>query len=321
MDISTDNRSRILEAADRLFEEADRERFPTVDQVRRAARVDMNAASMVMKEWRRQQTAAPTTVGVEIPVAVHEAFHGALLVAWQKAQDTANESLHAAQQAWETERSEAEELRREMADAYEDQAKISDNLQKELDDARSEGATAESQKQTLSQELDTMDALLKDAKAKLVASERREQDRSERIEELREELLKEKAANESIREKLEQSSESYLDKLADLQKRSDATAQELATIKARFEAQQETMLERQKAANDQVSTLTSDLHNAKKEASEARERLAGVLGQLDELNKQNKELMEVIQKGLPQKKTVAPRKRVAKPKDGEDTKR
>src|SRR5690554_3559549 len=100
MEISSDVRARIIDAAEQLFEEAGRERFPPIDQVRRLARVGMNDASTVMKEWRRQQTSAPRSIAVEVPDRIKEVFHGALAEAWQEAQDLANERLTAGQQAW-----------------------------------------------------------------------------------------------------------------------------------------------------------------------------------------------------------------------------
>ncbi|HID8156977.1 TPA: DNA-binding protein [Pseudomonas aeruginosa] len=57
MELNKETRDRIFAAADELFEQGDRESFPTVDAVRRAARVNMNDASAGMREWRRQRTA------------------------------------------------------------------------------------------------------------------------------------------------------------------------------------------------------------------------------------------------------------------------
>ena len=120
--IPTDVRARIVSAADSLYEQANREAMPTVDQVRRAAKVDMNAASAVMREWRRQQTAQAAPVVVTIPEALQAAHSQALAALWTQAQDLANDALRGAQSAWETERAELDSMRQEMAAAYESQA-------------------------------------------------------------------------------------------------------------------------------------------------------------------------------------------------------
>lgn len=120
--IPADVRDRIIAAANSLYEQAERESFPTVDAVRRAARVDMNAASAVMREWRRQQTVQATPVVVAIPEAVQQAQSQALAALWTQAQELANESLRAAQASWENERAELDAMRQEMAAAYEAQA-------------------------------------------------------------------------------------------------------------------------------------------------------------------------------------------------------
>ena len=60
--IPADVRERVIQAAQELYEQNGRESMPTVDAVRRLARVDMNAASAVMREWRRAQTAQAAPV-------------------------------------------------------------------------------------------------------------------------------------------------------------------------------------------------------------------------------------------------------------------
>lgn len=120
--IPAEVRERIVAAATDLFEQSGRQAMPTVDTVRRAARVDMNAASAVMKEWRRAQTAQAAPVAVAVPDAVQQAGNVSLATIWVQAQELANESLRTAQAAWEAERRELDALRQELAEAFERQA-------------------------------------------------------------------------------------------------------------------------------------------------------------------------------------------------------
>lgn len=55
-----DIRQRVFNAADALYNEAAREKFPTVDAVRRASKADMNSVSLFMKEWRHAQNTQRT---------------------------------------------------------------------------------------------------------------------------------------------------------------------------------------------------------------------------------------------------------------------
>src|SRR5574344_615203 len=90
--IPADVRERVIQAAQELYEQNGRESMPTVDAVRRHARVDMNAASAVMREWRRAQTAQAAPVAVTVPEVVTQAhgaalkctFHSSLLLHLQK---------------------------------------------------------------------------------------------------------------------------------------------------------------------------------------------------------------------------------------------
>ena len=153
MDINPEIRDRIIKAAERLYDEANRERLPTVDQVRRAARADMHATSIVMREWRRAQTATPTSVAVDVPEIVQQACDTAVATIWKQAQELANESLTIAKQAWEIERAEADTLRQELAEAYEQQVQELESCKRQLADAH---ASARAEIDRLNAELEQM---------------------------------------------------------------------------------------------------------------------------------------------------------------------
>lgn len=76
--IPAELKDRITAAAQELYEQADCQRFPTVDAVRRHAKADMNSTSAVMREWRKAQQAAPVAVAVAVPEAVAAASTAAL---------------------------------------------------------------------------------------------------------------------------------------------------------------------------------------------------------------------------------------------------
>jgi len=134
--IPSDIRERIIAAATTLYEDNRHEVFPTVDQVRRAARADMNTTSAVMREWRRQQLAKTAPTAIQVPEAVNRANSQALANLWQQAQELANESLRAAQSAWESEREELDSLRREISEAFEQQARELTQLKAEFESAQ-----------------------------------------------------------------------------------------------------------------------------------------------------------------------------------------
>jgi colicin import membrane protein len=119
MDIDQAIRERVLVAAKALYEESGRTDFPTVAAVRAKAGVDMNAASVVMKEWRRLQTTTAAPVEVVVPPAVIQAAQVLVANLWKDAQDLANDSLLAAQAGWDAERVEAETLRSQLSEAFE----------------------------------------------------------------------------------------------------------------------------------------------------------------------------------------------------------
>ena len=120
--LSLDARERVFAAASQIFEESGRQTMPTVDQVRRLAKVDMHAATAAMREWRRQQTAQAAPIAVAVPEVVAKANELAVAQLWTQAQELANQSLREAQSAWDAERAELDQLRVELSDAFETQA-------------------------------------------------------------------------------------------------------------------------------------------------------------------------------------------------------
>ena len=172
--IPADVRERVIQAAQELYEQNGRESMPTVDAVRRLARVDMNAASAVMREWRRAQTAQAAPVAVTVPEVVTQAHGAALVALWQTAQELANESLRVAQAAWEAERAEADHDRQELADAYERQAA-------ELEEIR---AAAERSARLHQEQQDTQAQALAAIRAELVTAATRAERAEARAQEI-----------------------------------------------------------------------------------------------------------------------------------------
>lgn len=122
MNLSPVIQDRIFQAADALYAESGQQAFPTVDAVRKYAKVNMNDASTGMKEWRRAQSAQVTPVTVQVPAALQQSSASALASLWSEAMALANESLRAAEAGWNAERVEAEALRKQIATAFETQA-------------------------------------------------------------------------------------------------------------------------------------------------------------------------------------------------------
>ena len=315
METSTEIRTRIITAADQLYQEADRERFPTVDQVRRAARADMNTTSVIMKEWRKQQTAAPAAVAAPIPDRVRDAALASAAITWSESQELANESLDIAKAAWETEREAADAMRAELADAYESQATELADTSQALADAQSTGKATDEKCQTMATELATTTDKLTSEEAKRAEMERREQAAQQRIEELRAELAQEKTDAdqqaeqhrtelETMRTRQEQLATDHAGQLAAVQKQYDTAAQELAVVNARAEAQQTAAKHSQKSAESQAGKLASELETARNSASEAREKAAELNGQIKAITAQNKELMAMIETPKTAKKGV-----------------
>lgn len=139
---------RIFDAANRLYDEANRQSYPTVDAVRKLAKVNMNDASLGMRTWRSLQSTQIAPVASLVPESLQQASTTTLANLWSAAVELANSTLRAAQESWDAERAEAEALRAQIASAYESQSTELELAQEELAQLRGEG---EAQRQSLSE--------------------------------------------------------------------------------------------------------------------------------------------------------------------------
>ena len=320
--IPADVRDRIIAAAADLFEQSGRETMPTVDAVRRAARVDMNAASSIMKEWRRAQTAQAAPVAVAVPESVQQASSVAVAAIWQQAQELANESLRSAQAAWETERAELDAMRQELAEAFERQAA-------ELEAA---GATVEAQITVAAQQAQELAAVrqkLADASSRADKAEARIDEIEHRAADLRAELDRAHADADRLRtentaahaateaaraelvkaqakaEAIEQAhAEQHKQTAAEVEAAraaTEATRAELVKVQAKAEAVEQAQAEQRKQAAaeahraaERMTKAQAERDDATKAAAEARERAAGLAGQVQAMQEQNAALLAAI---------------------------
>lgn len=324
MELAKETRDRIFTAADLLYDQADRAAFPTVDAVRKTAKVNMNDASAGMKEWRRAQTAQAAPVAVQVPEVVRQASSIALSSLWQEAQELANESLRAAQSAWDAERLEADTLNKQMADAYEIQA-----LELEAVQASVEYLSAE--KGRLDAELDDTRRELVAAKIATERADTRVLEIELRAVELRTELdYSHKEADQArtelvtVRQAHATEIEGLRAELVALQAKAEETAgaadtmvnslrDELVSVKAKADAALESYQEHRKQAATEVHrsaeklvTVQTERDLAQKVASQAREDAAELRGRMDALKEQNAEMLKMFkllgEKQVPQAK-------------------
>lgn len=319
MELAKDTRDRIFAAADSLYDQAGRATFPTVDAVRKTARVNMNDASAGMKEWRRAQTAQAAPVAVQVPVAVQQASSAALSALWHEAQELANESLRAAQAGWDAERIEADTLNKQMADAYEAQAAELETVQVEIVQLQTNAEHSAAEKVRLDGDLDDTRRELAAAKAATERADTRAVEIERRATELRTELdhahqeaAQARAELAGVRQAHTTEIEGLRAELVALQAKSEGAAEkaattadalraELATVKAKAEAAQEAHQEHRKQAAgeahrsaERLTAAQTERDQAQKAAGKAREDAAELRGQMDAIKEQNAKLLQTL---------------------------
>lgn len=176
MELNPEIRERVIAAANALYEQGGRVDFPRVDDVRRMAKVNMNDASIVMKDWRRQQTATPSTAPIAVPDRLRLAHETALAQTWAEAQDIANQALHAAQAAWDLERAEADAVRAELSAAFDGQGVELETVRGSVLTLEAQTTASATRLAELTQSLTAMTERAATAEARAVEIERRADD-------------------------------------------------------------------------------------------------------------------------------------------------
>lgn len=291
---------RIFKAADFLYEEGGRVDFPTVDAVRKAAKVNMNDASAAMKQWRRAQTAQAAPIVVQVPESIAQVGNQAMATIWQQAQELANDSLRSAQAGWEAERQEQDVMRQELATAFEEQGE-------ELKRAAAKIAELESQLEAAITQNKELTASCAEAKRLHSVAEGRAEELAQRSSDLRLELDRAyaqadtardeartlKAAMEKEREARSQERIKHGEEVQAVKEEAQALKIELASVKSTAEAGKETI----KRLNDDIDDIKRsrdsdvlDLKEAhKKEISRCEDRAKSAV---EKSEKQASELVE-----------------------------
>ena len=303
-----DARERVFAAANQIFEESGRQAMPTVDQVRRLAKVDMHAATAAMREWRRQQTAQAAPIAVAVPEVVAKANEQAVAQLWTQAQELANQSLREAQSAWDAERTELDQLRVELSDAFEAQADELELAKSRIEalerEARETAEIAAAELQKLSDELAQVRADLGAATTRAERAEAAAAELEHRVADLRGELDRAHADVDQVRAELSRA-HADVDQARGEIKRSAADAEglrnELAAVKAKADAAEQAHQEHRKEAAKEAQRCAEKVLAAAKERDElskatadARESAARLAGQLEAIQAQNKALMETL---------------------------
>lgn len=277
MDINDEIKQRVFSTADRLYAENDRSKFPTVDEVRRAAKTDMNAASVAMKEWRRQQTTHVEQVAVSVPESVNDAFSAALASAWQAAVAHANKSLDDARSAWDAEKKEAEEHRTQLATAY-------DNLHQQFITSESELHVCTQYRAQLESDLDTLRTELEKQAHQIADLTRQNEEKKARIEELKSENADQRQQH---REEISQLSEHHERELKELtvalenqRKDHEQEVHDLIAKASKSESRSEQLDSQLAALQDETTKLNKAKNSLDTEVRELRARLESAAREL-----------------------------------------
>lgn len=260
--IPADIRSRIIEAAQALYEQSGKEVFPTVADVRRRAKADMNTTTVVMREWKRQLTARPAPVAVVVPDQVQHAMTEALASVWGTATEISNASLRAAEAAWDTERQELLASERDLGQEIE-------RLEGEQEQARLSARAALDRSENLERLLAASQAEANQNAQRAAQAEARAGELASRVDDLKDELRLSHNETAAVRLELSEARTLHLAEVGELREtwsaELDRANEQLATVRSRLEVANEQLAER----GTEVQRLVTELATATAQADAA----------------------------------------------------
>lgn len=273
MEITKETRDRIFAAADQLYELAGSESFPTVDAVRKHARVNMNDANFGMKEWRRAKTSQTAPIAARVPEAMQQAGDQVVAVMWQHAQELANESLRTATAGWDAEKAMIDSINAQISQNFDDQFQELEGTRLALKGVQGELE----QSAALNQELTRQIADFKESLAGMTSTADQYKARAEEIDRRANDLRAELDHAHRVGQEAQAELERLRDSLDQRNTLIEALRSELATVKAHSEAnvtahqeyRQEAMRDAERAAQ-QIEQVQGERDTARSELERLR---------------------------------------------------
>jgi colicin import membrane protein len=283
--IKPEVRDRILQAADRLYEQGGRVKFPRVSDVRNAAQCDMGLVSPVLAEWKRAQTAKPEPVAVSVPEHLREAGEKALQVVWLAAKELGDASLRAAEADWRDERAESEIMRSELSEAYDAQVLALEKAERDCSDALNDLHDAQQRERELENKLELLRIELAKTVARAEQGEARIADIENRVADLKSELSLSHEETKSVRNELTEARNLHIV----IVEQNKAVAAE-----ALEKSRQELSIYKGKA-EESITSRDSVIEKLEKSLTLSNEKYTEISGQLTQLKADVKAEEKIIQ--------------------------
>jgi colicin import membrane protein len=191
---------------------------------------------------------------------------------WQSAQNTANESLRAAQAGWEAERAEAETINKQLGDAYDAQAVELDAANRQIDELTAKYQAEQQRTTELALQIEQAQKATLVAENRAAIAEQRAVEIERRAADLRTEL--DLAHHDAVQ-----------------------TRTELADVRQAQQEQRKTAAQEALRAAERLTATQAERDEARKEAAKAREETAHWRGQVEALKEQQRGLLAAIKTG------------------------
>lgn len=280
MQISEEIQARIIEVAEQLHSQ-NKDKFPTVAEVRALSKADMNSVSIVMKNWRQSKLMPVKQIEELAPRELLELSNQLTSKIWSEAKQQADSKLRDAETKFNEERAETDELRVQLSnecDRLDAELKQITQLKDDAIKAQTDAETA------LNQALQQIEQL----KSELQQSEQSKLVEIAKNKELEQHICTLKS---QLNERDTELKELKLEHSQQLEQRN----QELNTLKSEHLNE---IKQIQQKHEDQLKTLQTSELSVKERLINLEKQLAVSLSKIEQSDKYANELKELLAKNL-----------------------
>lgn len=280
MQVSQEIQARIIEVAEQLHSQ-NKDKFPTVAEVRALSKADMNSVSIVMKNWRQSKLMPVKQIEELAPRELLELSNQLTSKIWSEAKQQADSKLRDAETKFNEERAETDELRVQLSNEC-------DRLDAELkqitqlkDDAIKAQTDAETALNQALQQIEQLKSELQQSEQSKLVEIAKNKELEQHISTLKNQLNERDADLKELKSEHSQQ----------LEQRN----QELNTLKSEHLNEIKHI---QQKHEDQLKTLQTSESSVKERLIHLEKELAVSLSKIEQSEKYANELKELLAKNL-----------------------
>ena len=298
MQISEEIQARIIEVAEQLHSQ-NKDKFPTVAEVRALSKADMNSVSIVMKNWRQSKLMPVKQIEELAPRELLELSNQLTSKIWSEAKQQADSKLRDAETKFNEERAETDELRVQLSNECDRLDAELEQITQLKDDAIKAQTDAETALNQALQQIEQLKSELQQSEQSKLVEIAKNKELEQHISTLKSQLNERdtelKALKSEHSQRIDELNTELRTVKSEHSQQIEQRNQELNTLKSEHLNE---IKQIQQKHEDQLKTLQTSELSVKERLIHLEKELAVSLSKIEQSDKYANELKELLAKNL-----------------------